>query len=175
MYRLFNTAAVLPLATRWPKHARRHSGQDPPTLGRHTWLYHDGAARSRREYIRIGGGTTLAYSRRGSLVSCLVEDEAWRALLPAVPQVRETLGAVGRLADHEASPQVAGAVLPGQWYGCLISMRRRGGCLARETYLSSDETGQLAALSSPGYGSMDGQPAVYLYIAALEVNVLNCR
>jgi hypothetical protein len=27
-------------------------------------------------------------------------------------------------------------------------------------------------LVSPGY---DGQPAVYLYIAALEVNVLNCR
>jgi hypothetical protein len=33
----------------------------------------------------------------------------------------------------------------------------------------------LAALSSPGYGPMDGQPAVYLYIAALKVNVLNCR
>jgi hypothetical protein len=29
-----------------------------------------------------------------------------------------------------------------------------------------------ATLASPGY---DGQPAVYLYIAALEVNVLNCR
>jgi hypothetical protein len=28
------------------------------------------------------------------------------------------------------------------------------------------------ALASPGY---DGQPAVYLYIAALEVNVLICR
>jgi hypothetical protein len=28
------------------------------------------------------------------------------------------------------------------------------------------------ALASPGY---NGQPAVYLYIAALEVNVLNCR
>jgi hypothetical protein len=28
------------------------------------------------------------------------------------------------------------------------------------------------ALASSGY---DGQPAVYLYIAALEVNVLNCR
>jgi hypothetical protein len=28
------------------------------------------------------------------------------------------------------------------------------------------------ALASPGY---DGQPAEYLYIAALEVNVLNCR
>src|SRR5947207_8041144 len=28
------------------------------------------------------------------------------------------------------------------------------------------------ALASPGY---DGQPAVYLYIAALEMNVLNCR
>jgi hypothetical protein len=28
------------------------------------------------------------------------------------------------------------------------------------------------ALGSPGY---DGQPAVYLYIAALEVNALNCR
>jgi hypothetical protein len=29
-----------------------------------------------------------------------------------------------------------------------------------------------ATLGIPGY---DGQPAVYLYIAALEVNVLNCR
>jgi len=29
-----------------------------------------------------------------------------------------------------------------------------------------------ATLGSPGF---DGQPAVYLYIAALEVNVLNCR
>jgi hypothetical protein len=28
------------------------------------------------------------------------------------------------------------------------------------------------ALASPGY---DGQPAVYLHIAALEVNVLKCR
>ena len=28
------------------------------------------------------------------------------------------------------------------------------------------------AFAGPGY---DGQPAVYLYIAALEVNVLNCR
>jgi hypothetical protein len=28
------------------------------------------------------------------------------------------------------------------------------------------------ALGSPGY---DGQPAVYLYSAALEVNALNCR
>ena len=28
------------------------------------------------------------------------------------------------------------------------------------------------ALASPGY---DGQPVVYLYIAALEVNALNCR
>jgi hypothetical protein len=28
------------------------------------------------------------------------------------------------------------------------------------------------AFGSPGY---DGQPAVYLYIAALKVNVLNCR
>ena len=27
----------------------------------------------------------------------------------------------------------------------------------------------------PGYGPMDGQPAVYLYIATLEVNVLICR
>ena len=33
----------------------------------------------------------------------------------------------------------------------------------------------LTALASHGYGPMDGQPAVYLYIAALEVNVLNCR
>ena len=33
----------------------------------------------------------------------------------------------------------------------------------------------LAALSSLGYGPMDGQATVYLYIAALEVNVLNCR
>jgi hypothetical protein len=29
-----------------------------------------------------------------------------------------------------------------------------------------------ATLGNPGF---DGQPAVYLYIAALEVNVLNCR
>jgi hypothetical protein len=33
----------------------------------------------------------------------------------------------------------------------------------------------LVAISSPDYGSINGQPAVYLYIAALEVNVLNCR
>jgi hypothetical protein len=33
----------------------------------------------------------------------------------------------------------------------------------------------LAAVSTPGYGPTDGQPAEYLYIAALEVNVLNCR
>jgi hypothetical protein len=33
----------------------------------------------------------------------------------------------------------------------------------------------LAALSSPGYGPIDGQPTVYLYIAAIGVTVLNCR
>jgi hypothetical protein len=33
----------------------------------------------------------------------------------------------------------------------------------------------LVAFSSPGYVPMDGQPAVYLCIAALRVNVLNCR
>ena len=33
----------------------------------------------------------------------------------------------------------------------------------------------MAALSSPGYAQLDGQTAVYLYIAAVEVNVLNCR
>ena len=32
-----------------------------------------------------------------------------------------------------------------------------------------------AALSSPGYDPLDGQPAVYLYITALEVNVRYCR
>jgi hypothetical protein len=31
---------------------------------------------------------------------------------------------------------------------------------------------RIPPLGSPGY---DGQPAVYSYIAALEVNVLNCR
>jgi hypothetical protein len=30
-------------------------------------------------------------------------------------------------------------------------------------------------LSCPGDGPIDGHPAVYLYIAALEANVLNCR
>src|SRR5437667_1751632 len=29
--------------------------------------------------------------------------------------------------------------------------------------------------SSPGRGPIGGQPAVYLYITALEENVLNCR
>jgi hypothetical protein len=33
----------------------------------------------------------------------------------------------------------------------------------------------LAALSRADYGQMDGQPTVYLYIAKLEANVLNCR
>jgi hypothetical protein len=33
----------------------------------------------------------------------------------------------------------------------------------------------LAAVRSPGYSPLDGQPTVYLYIAALEVIVLNCR
>ena len=33
----------------------------------------------------------------------------------------------------------------------------------------------LTALSSPRYGPMDGQPVVYLYIAALEVKALNRR
>jgi len=33
----------------------------------------------------------------------------------------------------------------------------------------------LAALISPGYSSMGGQPAVYLYIAALEANARSCR
>ena len=32
----------------------------------------------------------------------------------------------------------------------------------------------LAALSSPGHGPIDGQLTVYLYIGALEVNILNC-
>jgi hypothetical protein len=33
----------------------------------------------------------------------------------------------------------------------------------------------LAAVRSLGYSPLDGQPAVYLYIAALGVIVLNCR
>jgi hypothetical protein len=33
----------------------------------------------------------------------------------------------------------------------------------------------LAALDNPGYGPIDGQPAVYSYIATFEVNALNCR
>ena len=33
----------------------------------------------------------------------------------------------------------------------------------------------LAAVRSPGYSPLDSQPAVYLYIAALEVIVLDCR
>ena len=33
----------------------------------------------------------------------------------------------------------------------------------------------MAALSSPGYGPIDGQPTAYSYIAVLEVNILNCR
>ena len=33
----------------------------------------------------------------------------------------------------------------------------------------------LATPSSPGYAQLDGQPAVYLYIAAVEMNVLICR
>jgi hypothetical protein len=33
----------------------------------------------------------------------------------------------------------------------------------------------LAALSSPGYSPMGGQPAVYLYITALEANCRFCR
>jgi hypothetical protein len=33
----------------------------------------------------------------------------------------------------------------------------------------------LAAVRSPGYSPLDGQPAVYLSVAALEVIVLNCR
>jgi hypothetical protein len=36
----------------------------------------------------------------------------------------------------------------------------------------SDDLRTSTAVANPGY---DGQPAVYLYIAALEVNVLNCR
>jgi hypothetical protein len=33
----------------------------------------------------------------------------------------------------------------------------------------------LAALTNSGHGPNGGQPTVYLYIAALEANVLNCR
>jgi hypothetical protein len=33
----------------------------------------------------------------------------------------------------------------------------------------------LTPLSCPGDGPMDGKPTVYLCIAALEANVLNCR
>jgi|HubBroStandDraft_3_1064219.scaffolds.fasta_scaffold1173349_2 hypothetical protein len=40
--------------------------------------------------------------------------------------------------------------------------------------LSGDLFVLLAALGSSGYGLMDSR-AVYLYIAALEMNVLNCR
>lgn len=41
--------------------------------------------------------------------------------------------------------------------------------------LSGDLSVLLAALSSSGYGQWTVSRAVYLYIAALEVNVLNCR
>jgi hypothetical protein len=46
---------------------------------------------------------------------------------------------------------------------------RRSVCGYRAIFVSS------AVLSSLGYDAIDGQPAVYLHIAALDVNVLNCR
>ena len=58
--------------------------------------------------------TPRAVIKNSQHPSCLVEHEAWQARLPAVSQVRETLNAVGRLADHEASLQAVGAVLPGR-------------------------------------------------------------
>lgn len=51
--------------------------------------------------------------------------------------VRETVGAVGGPADHEASLQGADAVLPGQRCGCRIPMRRHDGCLALLTFIAA--------------------------------------
>lgn len=46
------------------------------------------------------------------------------------------------------------------------SANRRSGARYHAIFVPS------TALASPGY---DGQPAAYLYVAALDVNVLNCR
>ena len=75
-------------------------------------------------------------SPRARPLSCLVEHEARRALLPAVPQLRETVAAACCLADHEASPQALSPVLPGQWRRCLISMRRHDQCITLAVHAS---------------------------------------
>jgi hypothetical protein len=63
-------------------------------------------------------------------LSCLIDREARLSLLPAVPQVGETVDGVRNLADHEASPHAVVAIPSGRWCRCLISVKRHGGCLA---------------------------------------------
>jgi len=69
-------------------------------------------------------------ARSPARLSCLIDPEARLSLLPAVPQVGETVDGVHNLADHEASPHAVVAIPPGRWCRCLISVRRHGGCLA---------------------------------------------
>jgi hypothetical protein len=76
------------------------------------------------------------------------------------------------LSRQLASLPSMSALLAGESSLAGRSERRLGARLSGDLRATSVPP---AALTSPGYGPIGGQPAVYLYIAALEVNVLNCR
>jgi hypothetical protein len=67
---------------------------------------------------------------------------------------------VARQIDLICAPQLMSAERP------MAAQNGGSACGYQAIFVPS------TALASPGY---EGQPAVYLYIAVLEVNVLNCR
>jgi hypothetical protein len=90
--------------------------------------------------------------------------EAGRHADPAIRQKRVSrpyrLAVPRRQIDPICAPHLMTAVSP-------VTVQIGGSARGYQAIFVASAT-----LGSPGF---DGQPAVYLYIAALEVNVLNCR
>jgi hypothetical protein len=57
----------------------------------------------------------------------------------------------------------------------IQSRKSHGRAYRRVSGRLSGDLRAVGGCQQSGYSPVDGQPAVYLYIAALEVNVLNCR
>jgi len=73
-------------------------------------------------------------------------------------------------------------LLPLPWslsaWSCDAPLTTGHGCVRQEAVCNANEPAifvLLAALTSPGYSPMGGQPAVYLYIAALQADARYCR
>jgi len=157
-----------------PQHGRvRHRGHVPPHLaGRaaHLAVRPDRGTMDRQSAARPGGERPTLTTQGPEQGAAITAPHHPRSQSSAMGEPPSGV-AIG--ADRQGPP---GGIQPPRspssratWAATLtIGLRYTGGSVRGYRAIFVPST----ALASPGY---DGQPAVYLYIAALEVNVLNCR